>query len=224
MKPEKKLKILHNIKKACDEMVECGYNYQEYETAHPIAFDIKEKQKIFQIWYSSVSDVLESIMVSKGIFSNHIDLWNDIQTFTENKVIPPTNLQFQITDKLSLRDVIRIARNHKAHPDKINQENYLLLAEYIPHQTLMQLAYKMSILVLSEIKSLSIREKEIMIGESLETKRRIIAMQETLRKFIPVLEATEHFTPEMKENFYNFLSFIPSKENVKIDHTLDNKN
>ena len=94
MKTDNELKILHKIKLACEEMLQHAFNYQEYEKKHTFSLDVKEKQKLFQLWYSSLSNVLISILDSKDVFLYNIELWNEVDIFSNTKIEIPKTINF----------------------------------------------------------------------------------------------------------------------------------
>ena len=58
------------------------------------------------------------------------NLENVIKFFDTDVVIPDYIDKSKLTQGVSLKTVLRIGRNWKEHPDKINQEEYKLLTDH----------------------------------------------------------------------------------------------
>ena len=220
------LKTLSKLTKTNKEVLKLCYAYYEFTKNNQFSFDIKTKQYLYCSWYSKLSDLLEATLKSEKCFINNKQLFNNLNDFAQQKITIPeflkstndksetNNVKISANDDVSLRRVIKIARNHAEHPDKTNQEIYCILTDFISIDILLLLNYKIDTLIVNEIKSLTNEELQVMISESIELKRNILALQEVTKKYLPTLEQCEQYTPGMRKMVQTFLEFIPNRNNI----------
>lgn len=222
MKSDNELVKLNRIKLACEDAALHAQAYLEYQNLHPISFDIKEKQRLFQQWYAALSDIISSVLESKNVFSSDNSLLNETVDFLMQPIKVPDSLShYQFDEPPCLSRVLREARNFKAHPQKTGKEKFLFLADTISNDLLIQAFKKIIILVNSELNTLSTKELSTMLALTPEVQRQIAGVQDLLRKFLPVLAADSRTTPEQLKQIDNFLHFTPNKNNVIIVNNLN---
>lgn len=220
MKQEKDLKVLMKLKQACNEAYNRGNEYIILVEKEPLSFNVATKTFKLAEWQTSLANLVDAILKSKEVFTYAETLWNELNSFSDQKIAPSLDLNFEEKADLRLIRVIKIARNYYEHSEKYNQTNYVLLADNIPIDILVELFNKAFKIISTEINSLSIREKEIMLGESLEIKRQVKELQKTLKNFLPLLEKHENYSSEMEKQMNSFLEFVPNKDNIVIDLNL----
>ncbi len=216
MKSEKQLKQLMGIRAGIKTATEKMCNYLEYIGKNRYSLDVMNKTKLFQEWYSSVSNSIGAILASKDCFSVAYNMWESFEKTVKKPVPIPKKLQssFGKDDDVSYERVLRIARNHQEHPDKANQEQFVFLADTISVDSLKAIQDEAIILFDTEVTSLSQEEVNLMVRESMELKRDVYAMQDTLLPFLDYLQSVPGVTASQIKTLKEFIQYTPASENI----------
>lgn len=215
LKSDNNLKILLRLKNAYNVAEKNGFAYQQFTKENSICLDVRKQLELFRMWYCSLSDLVNSLYQAKQAFDNSLNnLENVIKFFDTDVVIPDYIDKSKLTQGVSLKTVLRIGRNWKEHPDKINQEDYKLLADHLDNQVLVRGLYLIQKLLVSEFESLDREERRIMLATSSELKSEIRAIQNLWNQIKPFLETKDEFTPELRKSLDEFMEFTPNKDNV----------
>lgn len=215
MKSEKDLKMLLKFKNAYEITEAKGYAYQKFVEDNPVNLDARKKLELFRAWYSSLSDLISSIFHQKKMFDRSMHQLEEVLDYFGKEVEIPNYIDStKLNEGISLIRVLRIGRNWEGHPDKINQEDYKLLADNLDNQVLMKGFYLIHQLLSSEMKSLDKEEIRVMIATSYELKSSIREIQNMLIQVKPYLETQEEYTPELRDNLEKYIEFVPNKDNV----------
>lgn len=215
MKSDRNLKILLRLKDAYNAAEKNAFDYHQFTKENPICLDARKQLKLFRMWYCSLSDLVNSLYQEKQVFDNSLNKLDDVIKYFDMDVIIPDYIdRSKLTQGISLKTVLRIGRNWKDHPDKINQEEYKLLADHLDNQVLLKGLFLIQQLLSSEFKSLDKEEKRIMLATSSELKSSLKAIQNTVNQIKPFLESKKEFTPELRKSLDEFMEFIPNKDNV----------
>lgn len=228
MRTIKELQPLLNIIYAAKNTRERGFAYFDYDNKAAVSIDIHKKQKLVREWVTDLANLIDAICNSESSFQNYEVVWRSFIDFVSYPVEIPAAQKdsFEGSDDVSLKRVLRIARNFDEHPEKIEQAKYALLADTISPQLLMEATLFATGLASNEWRSLSHEEQQLCIAESLETKRQIMGLQREINeKVIPVLKTKGIEESPAFRVLQEFLNFEPKAGNVilnEADDTPDN--